>query len=189
MKNKNVISEKKIVNNRELEKYLNILNKKLREKNMIGEVYLCGKTVLYLVLNYRDITQDIDLVLQPKVIIINLIKEIAIENNLSQDWLNNGVKSFIFKNNEMIIYNKLENLIIKTATPGYLFAMKCLSCKTQKQNDMEDIKLLFEHLNLNSVKDALDIIYQYYDQKRFNQSISFVLKEISDELKVDYSDY
>ena len=110
---------------------LHLLDDKLRENNMRGEIDLYGGAVMCLGLNARESTSDIDEVFAPKTDMRYLIQEVAEENGLPHDWINDGVKGFVSNTGAVIPYemDTFTNLSVCMADPSYLFAMKCLSCR------------------------------------------------------------
>ena len=118
------------------------------------------------VLNSRITTRDIDAIFIPKEKIRNLARQIAIEYNISENWLNDGVKGFLSQINGVELFNKLSNLTIYTATPEYMLAMKCISCRTTESSDTDDIKVLLHVLNIRTIEEVEYIIQKYYRLNR-----------------------
>ena len=164
---------------------LKLLDKKLRENNMRGEVDLYGGAVMCLGLNARESTHDIDALFAPKTDIRALIQEVADENGLPDDWMNDGVKGFVSDKGKVVPleFGKFTNLSVFMASPEYLFAMKCLSCRmqTESSTEIDDIKFLINYLDIESVAEAESIILEYYPEKLFKPKTHFMLLEIFDE--------
>ena len=165
----------------QLLEYLFILNEKLRQRGILGEIALYGGIVMCLALNARDATHDIDAIFEPKRDIAVAIKEISKEYNLDDGWLNDGVKGFTSKNNDLIPFQKLSNLNIYAASPLYMFAMKCLSCRMTNKTEIEDIKFLIKYLNIRSVAQAEEILYAYYPKNRILPKTFYMLMELLGE--------
>jgi hypothetical protein len=166
------------MNRDEMAYYLRILNEKLRQHNMRGEIGIFGGAVMCLGLNAREMTHDIDAVFKPKAEMRHLIAEIAEENGLSKDWLNDGVKGFTSTNNDMILFDRLSNIDIYMTRPEYLFSMKCLSCRTMDKNELNDIRFLVKYLNITSIEQAFDIIRNYYPDNMIKPKTQYMLMEI-----------
>ncbi len=98
----------------EIIKYLNLLNQKLRHKNVKGEICLYGGAVMCLVFDARPSTKDVDAVFQPAEIIRRAAKEISTEYELADDWLNDGVKGFLVDHPKKVFLN-LSNLVVMAA--------------------------------------------------------------------------
>lgn len=170
---------------REILNALKALDTKLARNNMFGEIDIYGGAVMCLGLNARESTHDIDAVFEPKSDIRKLIAQVAEENDLPSDWMNDGVKGFVSSKGEFERFGEDEftNLTIFMTTPEYLFAMKCLSCRMQNDNSTEisDIKFLAEYLGLTSVEDAEQLILEYYPESMYKPKTHYMLMEIFDE--------
>ena len=173
------------MNKKDLLANLHKLDDKLRENEMYGEVDLYGGAVMCLGLNARESTHDIDAVFKPKSDIRNLIEEVAYENNLPTDWMNDGVKGFVSDNGEFERFGEDEftNLSIFMTTPEYLLAMKCLSCRMPSENSTEvkDIKFLVNLLELESVDEIEDLILEFYPRKMFKPKTHYMLLELFED--------
>ena len=163
---------------------LQLLDAKLRENDMIGQVDLYGGAVMCLGLNARQSTHDIDAIFAPKSNIYALIQEVADENGLPDDWMNDSVKGFVSNNAKVIPLEigDFTNLDVCMADPSYLFAMKCLSCRLdyENQNEINDIKFLANYLDISSVEEAEEIILEYYPANRYKPKTHFMLEELFD---------
>lgn len=163
---------------------LKLLDAKLHKNNMYGEVDLYGGAVMCLGLNARQSTHDIDAVFQPKANIYDLIAQVAKENGLPDDWMNDSVKGFASPNGEFwrIGEDEFTNLTVMMTTPEYLFAMKCLSCRLSDESatELQDIKFLINYLELKSVDEAIDVILKYYPKERFKIKTQLMLEELFD---------
>lgn len=157
----------------------NILNEKLVAQNIDGEIYLLGGAVMCLAFNARPSTKDVDAFFLPKTKILALAKEIHLEKNLPEDWLNDAVKGFLSKDGECNPFLNLSSLKIFVAKPEYLLAMKCLSMRIGEEfHDEQDVRFLLRYLNIDSLQKALDIITKYYPLEIFPQKTLYVLEEI-----------
>lgn len=156
------------------------LDEKLRENEMFGEIDIYGGAVMCLGLNARESTHDIDAVFSPKVDMRKLIDQVAEENNLPQDWLNDGIKGFISSKGEFYRFGEdlFTNLTVFMTTPEYLLAMKCLSCRLGESSDAEDIRFLIDYLNLKDVDSVIKIILKYYPEDRLLPKTYYMLQEM-----------
>lgn len=164
---------------------LKMLDDKLRDNGMLGEVDLYGGAVMCLGLNARQSTHDIDALFAPKTTIYKLIEEVAEENGLPADWLNDSVKGFASPEGDFIRFgeDKFTNLTVMMTSPKYLLAMKCLSCRMadESSTEIDDIKFLIDYLGLKTVKEVEDILLRYYPAKRVLPKTHYMLAEIFDE--------
>ena len=171
-----VMSKQDILNN------LLALDQKLIENNMTGEIDMFGGAVMCLGLDARNSTHDIDAIFQPKADIRTLIQEVAEERNLPEDWLNDGVKGFVSPEGEFERFGEdiFKNLTVFMASPEYLLAMKCLSCRStlDSPTEISDIRFLINYLGLNSVEAVENVILEYYPASRYQVKTHYMLEEI-----------
>lgn len=166
------------MNKQEIYESLQLLNTKLASHDTRGEIYMYGGAVMCLCLNARGSTGDIDALFEPKGLIYRLADEISEENGNPKGWLNDGVKGFVSQNNDMELFESMSHLDIYNTKWKYLFAMKCLSCRTDPdEHDMQDIDFLIDHFGIKSVEEAEGIILEYFDRKMILPKVHFMLVE------------
>lgn len=68
------------------------LDKKLATNDEHGYVIIVDGAAMALVYGIRDSTRDIDAIFEPKIEMLSYIREIADEQEISYDWLNDSVK-------------------------------------------------------------------------------------------------
>lgn len=166
--------------------YLRVLDVELGKHGMQGDIDIYGGAVMCLGLNARESTHDIDAVFKPSKDIRAIVADIAKQYGLDESWLNDGVKGFVSDKGEVYRFgeNIFKNLRVCMATPEYLFAMKCLSCRAagDSPTEIEDIKFLIKHLHITSVEQAERIILKYYPKSLFKPRTHYVLLEIFEGL-------
>ncbi len=59
-----------------------------------GDIVIAGGAALAVVFDTRNVTHDIDAMFQPSSDFREIIDEMAVEHDLENDWLNDGVKRF-----------------------------------------------------------------------------------------------
>jgi hypothetical protein len=123
--------------NQQIKNYLELLNNKLADMDVKGEICLYGGAVMCLVFNARPATKDVDAIFEPANKIREAAKQIADENHLHNDWLNDGVKGFVVSHNKKILFD-WSNLKVYYAEPDYLLAMKSMSARIDTM-DRKDI--------------------------------------------------
>lgn len=166
---------------------LKALDDKLRENEMTGEIDLFGGAVMCLGLDARESTHDVDALFSPKADIRELIHEVAVENGLPDDWMNDGVKGFVSPKGEFERFGEdiFTNLRVFMTTPEYLLAMKCLSCRFTSDSTTEigDIKFLINYLSITNVDEAEEIILRYYPASRFKPKTHYMLLELFHDIQ------
>lgn len=162
----------------EIMKYFELMNERLQQKGLKGEICLFGGAVMCLVFQSRDTTKDIDAVFAPTSEMYEIIKQIAEEHHLASDWLNPAVKGFVSKNHDIRLFRKMTNLEIYTASPEYMLTMKCLAARTYESKDIEDIRFLLHHLDIRTVEQAMRTLEKFYPQNRILPRTQYVLEEL-----------
>ena len=156
------------------------LNALLKEKGESGEIGLVGGAVMCLVYNARASTRDVDAIFEPAKIIRELAKEIAKNEGLPYDWLNDGAKGFLqsgFARQEVLA---LSHLNIWCPEPRYMLAMKCISARWDT-TDREDVLFLISLENLTSAEDVFSIIENYYPKNQIPAKTQFFIEELFEE--------
>jgi hypothetical protein len=166
-----VLTEKRIVI------LFGLLNEELKKENEIGEVGIVGGAVMCLVYKARPSTQDIDALFEPTKKIRSIVKKIGKRENLPEDWLNDGVKTFITDNFKRQTVIELSNLRVWAPEPRYMLAMKCISARWDS-HDKDDVKLLLKFLKMKDSEKVLDLIESYYPKNRIPVKTKFFLEEL-----------
>lgn len=155
------------------------LNRELQKQDLKGELNLVGGAVMCLVFNARSSTQDVDAYFAPSSLIRQAAVRVALDQHLSANWLNDGVKGFLSPHGDYSNYLELSHLKVLTATAEYMLAMKCLSCRIGAEfHDIEDIRYLLRHLGLESLEQARAILERYYPLGLFPQKSQYILEEL-----------
>ena len=165
----------------EILKYLNLLNDKLKERDVKGEISLYGGVVMCLVYDARPSTKDVDAVFHPANIIRIAAREIADQFDLADDWLNDSVKGFIVDHTKKVYLN-LSNLTIMVADAEYMLAMKSLAARVDTI-DKKDIEFLIKELNITDVNEVITIVEKYYPHRLIKPATQFFLEELFDEIQ------
>ena len=162
----------------DIKRYLEVLNIELKNRNVQGEISIVGGAVMCLCYEARISTTDIDAIFEPKMIIYECAKVVARNHNLSDDWLNDGVKGFLSSKGDFFEYAEMSNLKIYVASPEYMLAMKCLSARLESFNEFEDIKFLLGYLKISTFEEAFAILKKFYPVDRYKVKIEYALREI-----------
>jgi len=151
------------------------INYRLASSNKHGEILIVGGAALTVMFNARNSTYDIDAIFQPKEDMRKIIKSIANEHDLHQDWLNDGVKGFITDKMKTEKYLSYSNLTVSSVDAKGLLAMK-LTAARNLTNDMKDSIFLMKMLNIQRVEELFEIINDYtYPNQQTIQAKYFTL--------------
>ena len=152
---------------------LALLNDKLERSDETGELVLFGGAVMCLVFGSRGYTRDVDAVFEPKGSIYAYAREIAEEEGLPLNWLNDGVKGWLYVAPETDLVIQLSHLKVLAAKPEYIMAMKCYAARLDT-DDLNDARVLAHHLRLMDRNQVLDIVEKYIPSKLMTiKSVAF----------------
>jgi hypothetical protein len=169
---------------------LGALSENLGKQNVTGELCLFDGTVMVLAFTARVATKDVDALFQPAQAIRKLAAQIAGEQQLPPDWLNDGVKGFVSARHEVTAGNlpQFPHLRLTMPVPEYLLAMKCMAARLGgaggEPSDLADIAFLIRHLKLKSAKAVLDLVGQYYPASGIPVKTQYVVEGLFEEGKV-----
>ena len=152
------------------------LGEELKELSMSGEILLIGGAAMCLVHSARDMTKDVDALYEPKSEINRLVKKIAEQEGLPEDWLNDSVKGFVTENAPSEDFMVLDGLKITVVTPEYLLAMKLMSAR-YGEKDADDIRFLMNKLEIKTMDEALDILTGFYPENRILPKTMYMVQE------------
>jgi hypothetical protein len=158
---------------------LDLLNERLSQESVVGELYVVGGAVMTLAFAARPATNDVDAVFVPKEIIRRLARKVAAEADVPDNWLNDAVKGFLSDRGEFSSWLELSHLKVFVPVPEYLLAMKCIAFRLGPEfHDEDDVRYLLRYLNLEQAADALDIVERYFPPDRIPAKTRFALEEI-----------
>ena len=147
---------------------LRALSDELGKQGTTGEICLFGGTVMVLAFAARLSTQDVDAIFHPTAIIRDIARRVGEQQHLPDNWLNDGVKGYLSERHEAHAGNlpQFPHLRLTMPVPEYLLAMKCMAARiggtTGELTDVPDIVFLIRHLGLESAREVLDLVGQYY---------------------------
>jgi hypothetical protein len=171
----------------ELLNALRTLSDKLGERGVTGELCLFGGTVMVLAFSARLATKDVDAVFKPPETIREVASRMAKDLHLPNDWLNDGVKGFLSPRHETTPGNlpQFPHLRLTMPVPEYLLAMKCMASRigatTGEHSDVSDITFLIRYLGLESAREVLDIVAQYYPSNQIPVKTQYLIEGLFDE--------
>src|SRR5690554_6505180 len=119
-----------------IEATFNELGECLAKAGDTAEIAIYGGTAMMLLFNTRDYTRDVDYVplVGDMTLVTRIAQEIAARNSLPADWLNDSVKVFVSDQAKHDFFgdyprDSKAGLRVFTASPEYLFAMKCMAMR------------------------------------------------------------
>lgn len=167
---------------RDIERLFRLLNEELARSGLLGEVYLVGGAVMCLLYDARASTNDVDALFKPASEIRAAARRVALDAQVSGDWLNDAVKGYLSEHGDFRAYVEHSNLRVMVATPEYLLAMKCLAMRLGAEfHDEADVRFLLRLLDITDYDAAVALITRYYPVERFPQKSLYALEELVSE--------
>jgi hypothetical protein len=174
-----VVRDRAMLTRADIQRLLTSLDAELARDGAEGELFLVGGAVMCLVMNARPATRDVDAFFRPTRLVREAAARVAAREGLPETWLNDAVKAFLSPRGEYDPYLEMPHLRVFTARPEYLLAMKCASMRLGEEfRDLDDVRFLLRYLNLSTVKDALEIITRYFDEKMLAPKTRLALEEL-----------
>jgi len=158
------------------------------EKNSRVEIAIYGGTVMMLAYNCREATKDIDAIFHPPEVVEPLIKQVAREQNLPEDWMNSGVGSFVAGREERIQFEQLQipGLVITRPSAKYLLAMKCRAGRLPtpfRAGDVADITFLLRELAIRSMAEVDAIAAEFYGVPALEPEKWWLIEKLLQEVR------
>ena len=131
------------------------------------ELALYGGAVFTLVYGSRETTKDIDGIIRPTEIGQRLVKAVAKEQDLPDDWLNPDVQQFLSPFDQRRPFPSKEyepGLNITIPTANYLLALKLNACRQPLPGylgDEADIRFLLSKMKPTSVEE-IEVIHNRF---------------------------
>jgi hypothetical protein len=161
-------------------RFLTELAAELDAHGVRGEMFIVGGAAMALAYNTRRATSDIGAVFEPKMVVYEAAARVARSHpdELDEDWLNDAVKGLLPGSdaNATVVFDH-PGLVVRVASPGYLFAMKVAASRVER--DVDDIVALFQMCGFNSVDEALDHVTTIYPALTLEPRAQFLLEEIA----------
>ena len=134
----------------------------------------------------KRITRDIDAVFHPSSRIIPLIQQVAKEQGLPGDWINDDVRQFLATSeSKRDLPIDVPGIQVTIPSAEYLLAMKALACRRALpgyKGDEEDLRFLIKKLEISSFQEIQEWIDKYYpDDVPSKQDQAFLEQLISEE--------
>lgn len=160
---------------------------KLGSKEKIN-VYVVGGGAILLNFDYRLSTMDIDALFSDTEIIRQAIQCVALEFNMSEDWLNKdfvNTPSFSNKIKDVsVLYRTYLNIVnVFYVPPIYLIAMKLKSSRPTG-GDLDDIIKMIYELRLKEESVSYEMIIDAYNYlySDFSNTYSYFIDRMKDAL-------
>lgn len=174
----------------DIKRLLGKLDDKLADRGQKCEILVLGGAALILEWNIRDLTQDVDALFSDGELVRSLREEIAREEGLSDEWLNDGVKGYVDTEPEdkKILYAG-DALSVYRPPAKYLLAMKAQAARIgAEESDKEDLKFLIKHCGIESADEVIDIVEKYYPKRSIETKTKFFVESLFEEIQEEKLD-
>ncbi|MCL2158856.1 MAG: DUF6036 family nucleotidyltransferase [Oscillospiraceae bacterium] len=136
-----------------LNEYLKDLGKEFRRLNGAkaeAEVVLVGGAAVLAKYDFRDLTYDVDAIIETSISMKDAISRVRDKHELPHGWLNTNfmrTESYSAKLREVsVFYRTFSNILhIRTVTAEYLLAMKLKSARQYKSDLSDIVGVMWEH--------------------------------------------
>ena len=160
-----------------LDAYLKELAKEYRKlggKSMPAEVVLIGGASVLINYGFREMTTDIDAVIQAASTMKEAINHVGDRNDLTRGWINEDFKNTKSFSPKLLMYSTYYKsfygvLQVRTIAAEYLIAMKLMSGR-QYKNDLSDIigilaehKKLKKEISMEQIRIAVENLYEAWE--------------------------
>ena len=162
-----------------------------RAAGVVVDLSIYGGAALALVFDLRRATKDVAAVVDGSSDFLRqAARDVAAVEGWPEDWLNDGVKAFTSRQEQMELMADFDNtaeggLRIYTPTPEYLFAMKCMAMRQEGlegAHDVSDIEALADVAHIENAKDALALVEAFYPPERIPAKVRFGVEEIMERV-------
>lgn len=132
------------------------------------ELELCiyGGSAMMLAFERKAVTKDVDAVFHPVGKVQPWIRQVAREQGLPGDWLNDDVKQFLAPRGAFReLPLELSGLRVIVPTASYLLAMKALASRRALPGypgDEEDLRFLIRKLQIRTVEEVQAHVDRFY---------------------------
>jgi hypothetical protein len=148
-----------------------------------------GGAAMMLAYGTREITKDVDALVQPSEVGFRLANRVARELNLPEKWLNDDVKQFIAPTERTRrLPWEAPGIALTAPTAGYLLAMKALACRKPLpgyKGDVDDLRFLIRKLGIRSVAAIQEQIDRYYPNDVIKPDDAALLAALVEEVRLE----
>ena len=182
------------------------LDEELNKENVKCCICIYGGSALTFIYDLRHMTHDVDYRIvsafyadDPKRDVTDIekavrraIRRVGQELDLSDEWMNDGVKGFVSANEEFMEDETAYSngaLVVLAPSPEYLFAMKAMSMRNLEDspNDRRDLEELINILHIDDQDAALEIVERFYPARYIQPKTVLGLEMLLNEKRSDES--
>lgn len=173
-----------------------VMGRYLRERGLLGEIAVYGRTAIILQFRWGNPTEDVDIVIRTaerESAVKDAAAFAALRLGLLDDWLNNYVGAFTAEKESESFFSaygaypqgETPGLRVFLAKPEYICAMKlkALQRETVDDKDFVDAVRLAAELGIESTDDLLHLFASYFPGESLDWTAAARLPEIAEALR------
>ena len=173
-----------------------VMGRYLRERDLLGEIAVYGRTAIILQFRWGNPTEDVDVVIRTaerESAVKDAAAFAALRLGLPDDWLNTYVGAFTSETESDSFFStygaypqgETPGLRVFLAKPEYICAMKlkALQRETADDRDFADAVRLAAELGIESADDLLHVFASYFPEESLDRAAAARLPEIAEALR------
>lgn len=153
------------------------LGAELARSGLRGELFVVGGAAMALTFDARRLTNDVDVVFEPKLEVFRAAAAVARRRGLRDDWLNDVVKALLPGNDEApreVL--STDALSVSVPSPRYLLALKVAAARVDR--DVDDIAVLADACGVSTAREILDIAEQIVGRRHLPPKSQFLVEQM-----------
>ena len=161
----------------QIRKAFRLLGERLQRRGVVADIYVVGGAAMALAYDSRRATRDIDAIFEPHGIVLQEAREVAIQLGLPPWWLNDQASVYVATNDDEFAPTVFDHpgLRVLAASGEHLLAMKVLA---GRRRDAEDIKVLADYLNLQTVSEVLALCETVFPDEPVPERVRLLLADV-----------
>ena len=171
-----------------------VMGRYLRERGLVGEIAVYGRTAILLQFRWGNPTEDVDVVIRTaerEGAVKDAAAFAALRLGLPDDWLNNYVGAFTAEGESESFFSvygtyprdETPGLRVFLAKPEYICAIRALQRGNVGDKDFDDAVGLATELGIVGADDLLHLFASYFPGERLHPSAAARLPEIAEQVR------
>jgi len=158
------------------------LGAELDGRGVRADLFVVGGAAMALAYSPRRSTEDLDAIFEPKRVVREAARTVAERHGIPGEWLNDAVKGFLpGKDPNATVLFHHPGLRVRIASPTYLFAMKAIAARVER--DADDLRILYRECGFADIDEALDTVERYYPKHLLAPKTGLLLRELLSDLE------
>ena len=168
---------------------LNRLGELAQAQGLTLELALYGGAVFTVVYGSRASTKDVDAIVRPGDVAKKLALQVAREQGLPEDWLNDNVRLYLAEKEakkRLALEEFGPGLTVSVPTAKYLLAMKVQACRAPLPgyaSDQEDILYLVRKMGLKTLGEVEDIYHKFFPRDELDDRRRLTVEAILEKAR------